>query len=437
MFRSMLKLSNNQKRNQVIRAHSTHGILNLNYIFGYLLYRDIFLYRRVWTMPGLKMRFKDYKRADSSQHFHCYHQIVAPTASQYVELLIQKYYHGGPTGVVLGSLCKQCRIEMALRLPEIMHNFGQQPDEEKFCEFRALILNNCMMHYSTIKLLISNVDWLDRMMIEITLLLQDSTRKAMEEKCIGDSEPNERGYVSMDMDKAHLMEFTLRPIEMLTRCIGFFKEGQWAYLFTDLLMGGSAAQTSMLLLKKTLMKEAQDYNEFARPFIEQSGLCADIVQQILFLLSTSYCKIRENPTFFKHVRKDRNHQRYLQKLRDLSKESKRSKSKEKRNEIADALLLLFDGSDRGDEFLNMQQENSRIYHRWYRKFVKECQSVMCNRRKIMISSKKGRSSKFYRCKDCRMVYYCSLKCQKYDWNSFHRFNCDRLCRLHRKYQDIL
>eukprot|EP01083_Nonionella_stella_P208348 756165_1 len=438
MFHPMLKQSNNNKCNKPITTHPKHGIYNWNYIFGHLLERDIFLYKNVWSTPNLHgERFSiHFSLLEKMYHRHerryCYHQLMASSASGYIDLMITTFYDDTDhTKMILGTLCKQCRIEIALRLPDIMNNFGAQNDEESFMRFRATILNNCLLQYQCTKLLLSNVDWFNRMMIEITIMMQSDVSLGLELMCF---ESQQAGEDHQDVrDKCDMMEFCLRPIEMLTRCIGFFKNmNHWSYLLFDI--ESFVDSTNIVgLVQRVLLKEAKKWNDYYdKEYIESKPFHFTLVQQIMYILCIFYYKIMKNDRLFKRFRMNRKHQHLMDTIRKIK--SKTSTTCEmKRNEICDILLLMFGtgNNKKSKQFVKLQGRNMKLYHRWYRDFVKECQSIRCNKRKIMIRNKKNAT--FYKCKGCFMVYYCSKKCQKYDWNTFHRFNCKRLSRMYRDY----
>eukprot|EP01084_Bolivina_argentea_P138135 243262_1 len=52
-----------------------------------------------------------------------------------------------------------------------------------------------------------------------------------------------------------------------------------------------------------------------------------------------------------------------------------------------------------------------------------CSNVRC--RKIRIRLWERRRAKFKKCSGCKNMYYCCRKCQKYHWNTNHRYMCVR------------
>eukprot|EP01084_Bolivina_argentea_P165643 287731_1 len=45
----------------------------------------------------------------------------------------------------------------------------------------------------------------------------------------------------------------------------------------------------------------------------------------------------------------------------------------------------------------------------------------------VVDRKYKTNNKWYLCKGCRLVSYCSGKCQKFDWNKSHRETCSKIC----------
>eukprot|EP01084_Bolivina_argentea_P092480 166372_1 len=62
----------------------------------------------------------------------------------------------------------------------------------------------------------------------------------------------------------------------------------------------------------------------------------------------------------------------------------------------------------------------KMRKRWKYKFL-ECQSSNCN-----VTFKQKKRNKLKKCKSCKMIFYCSRTCQKFDWKYKHRFECDRI-----------
>eukprot|EP01083_Nonionella_stella_P034331 93979_1 len=58
--------------------------------------------------------------------------------------------------------------------------------------------------------------------------------------------------------------------------------------------------------------------------------------------------------------------------------------------------------------------------------------IICGNKKCGIHyyDHKNAKRKWYRCKRCQIMYYCSRKCQKYDWSKFdHQTLCNKLVRV--------
>ena len=71
----------------------------------------------------------------------------------------------------------------------------------------------------------------------------------------------------------------------------------------------------------------------------------------------------------------------------------------------------------------MTSKPPKFYCATLQECVKPCAYNKCKNMKYIDSESK---IKMKICKGCKLIYYCSRKCQKCDWNSRHRYQCLRL-----------
>merc|ERR1712129_191907 len=102
-------------------------------------------------------------------------------------------------------------------------------------------------------------------------------------------------------------------------------------------------------------------------------------------------------------------------------EEKTSERNGRVDEVCHMILTVF-ADKKEKSFVRSQALNMRLYHSHYRRYTKECNNVQCKNRKIATDN-------FFKCSKCKMVYYCSRRCDKRDWNAYHRNNCQKLQKL--------
>merc|ERR1712228_265875 len=116
------------------------------------------------------------------------------------------------------------------------------------------------------------------------------------------------------------------------------------------------------------------------------------------------------------------HQQFIDKIIQINS----NRIDDTSDEICDIILKIFDKNQENVQIIRRNAMNMRLYHVHYKQYTKECNFIHCKNRKITMD-------KFYKCKQCMMVYYCSRYCFKRDWNMYHRQNCIKLQQLRHKY----
>ena len=88
------------------------------------------------------------------------------------------------------------------------------------------------------------------------------------------------------------------------------------------------------------------------------------------------------------------------------------------------------------EHSKVQHHHDNIYEE-YKVCYKDCiykyrDRISCGNKRCGVNyydhkNKKKTGNKWYRCNQCKIIYYCSRKCQKYDWSKFHhKLLCNKL-----------
>lgn len=515
----------------------TCNSVNFNYVFGHLLQYDLHLNESVF----LKKIFHPYDEC---------HSVLGLSSQQHVNRIISMYLNvrKGETGnydypgpIRFGTLCKQCRFGIAVKMQKFMPIMGIHDIQSKFYrEFRSMFFNNMLLNDSLIKLLLSKKIWFRRLMVEVMVLLS-SSRITMwyfgvfkgidheeDEKDEGMNN-NENTNSALKMQKLHEMEIILRPVGMLTRIFGYLTEKHWVFLFEhfkDNLQPGSDHMVSGVMcgpldiLSDWMDKEIKtmEDDEIARmnAKLEIDGSQLDLGYHNQFIKQAFYlytiylihamflCK--NNKWKSKYVLNNKKITLWIQKLKCkqnfVLKKARHSKYGSKNNtkfnvvktmsfQLRHMVIQLFDQLNEVNrlhvtsnsnnntntkrskntkhnknshlnsnwrssteilEILNklpnsipcVQFRNMLFYHKFYRNYTKDCQNIDCIKKRIhnenkiyqqMLSvnlhkrhcdnkkSKQIKKLKFFKCKQCRMVYYCSRKCQKIDWVQHHRNIC--------------